>query len=1408
MDELQSLTSGFVARTVSTAELIAREYHKARRAHSDAGAMAGLEAAIAKLRACDSLKLVPGGIAGGIKVVDTRNEAFFKISEDHEDIYAGSPVMADKPAKHELAAVGFLHEALDGVHLTTPLVSCVDVTVRDGAASRVYRVQAFSLLAIDGSTLRAGSSDSGLTTHVCEAMRAPMESVARVFHLAPGTFRGSADCVTVHSYELQVAPGRETSALAEVGPAVRGTLEGLGVGLDAAESSGSCAQLEAMHGVVLDPCRDAGNRYLSWLASEGGVPAGAVGPDGSIVHVLPFDVEGHMLPSGERCIVDTHRLCIPEVLESSSAVPADAEAVAVVVAADGTASVVPCACVSGSADDMAAAAATAAGLGAAAAAGPHFVEYTAGTGCVVVSWDGAEEVVIVSHPSLYWTAPGLTALYPPTAAGVLRAADVPAVCPDALIRGGDVYGLRVATAELLSEANLGRAADAVRRSVLDCAAQGSDDVASLRGAVKAGLHDCGLGLRHAWRVWRGLLFRPVPSASTSPTQAGGAAFDGTGSLVACAYVSACLPRPGSSAALALEQLMLGTAAGQGATDRQHSAAWAAVCLASRASAVKGLGVDTAGRCALARQLLESPSTAGVVRSWLYLQRLASSSVKMAGLGGKQQSRLSHAESGVAFRSGAEAAGSALLAELRHRQQCGVSGSEAGVLRRLGELANRELGSPDQGLLVLLRDYARMPAGEERDLRVGLERVGQLLQKGGRYREALEAHELVLRGRVSSGGEDQERVASSWSSIGVCRFELDEHEVALDAHERALRIRSALLGDDHCDVGESWFHIGACRSKLGDFSGALEAHEQALRVREASLGADHPDVGQSWNSIGYCLTSTGKHAEALEALDRGLRIRTSSLGEWHPDVGLSWNNTGICLSSMKRFARAIEAYKRAKRIQVASLGESHPDVARSLSNIATGHLGMEDPASAAKCWESCLPILSASLGEKHSQVAMCWSSIAVCYHKLDDHGKAIKASEACLEIRQSTLAETDPVLHQTYHDYALALRKAGDITLAQHFYELWRNGLQASMGEDHIEVARGWAIVGSQQYHLGCFADAWVSFEHALRIRVSALGDDHLDVAEVLICIGSCHMAMEGHSKAVEAYQQAMRIQVLQLTDSHPSVATTWGHIGAAQADVSAWADALASFERALAIQRATLGESHLEVGRSWGSVGECLAQLGALAKAAEAYQAAVDIKSSSLAEASSEIGNDYFAFGSCNLALGNFAGALQCFEEARVAIAASSEEAVPEQVASLWTCIATCNTEMGKHADALIAAENAVHSRLAAHGEIHLDVGHGWGVVGICHSNVGNDDMAVAAFERMVAIASRVSSSADPAFLASTGLSLIGTPALIVQQELHDAAEPLEGAVEPFSHMYRNYFRALNNVARDQCGEAAEALRE
>lgn len=129
-----------------------------------------------------------GGRAGGIKFRHRGMGLFLKFAfDDAEKAIYHSNRMAAKAAKREAAASRWVH-AMDSVHVSTPLLECVDIPVKltRSRGSRVIRAQVFAHAAVSPATLRVGSPDARKTMHTDdEQMVDVVEPLARWFGIRP-----------------------------------------------------------------------------------------------------------------------------------------------------------------------------------------------------------------------------------------------------------------------------------------------------------------------------------------------------------------------------------------------------------------------------------------------------------------------------------------------------------------------------------------------------------------------------------------------------------------------------------------------------------------------------------------------------------------------------------------------------------------------------------------------------------------------------------------------------------------------------------------------------------------------------------------------------------------------------------------------------------------------------------------------------------------------------------------------------------------------------------------------------------------------------------------------------------------------------------------------------------------------
>ncbi|KAA0154235.1 hypothetical protein FNF28_06849 [Cafeteria roenbergensis] len=863
LEELAGVRQAFQRITEGAADAIARGFHEAKQRKCDGDARTLLDITlecVGRLRGGETLKVVEGGLAGGVKVADPSTGAFFKIAEEAGNLYGGSSVMADKAAKHELAMLTHLHEADAARLLTVPLASCVDVTVRDAAGrpERVYRVQGFSRHAVSGDTLRVGSGDGGRTTHVCAELDGVAEELAAGLHLSESCLLPMGEVFTRHEYR-RVRGDRDPDGFPRLGPATDALLESVGAGRHAAESSGVCAQVEAEHGVVLDPLRPVHAEHSATEAGDaGGVPSR-----------LPFDVELHALPWGEVVLLDTHRLCIPDV---TGGAPAGGQ-VAVVWAATpglptgadgkgGRAAVDDSSSSSsspvlrvvglpegGSTDaTLATLAAREAGLLTGGTA-PVWNEVELGplASCcgvaVLQSSDGAIRVLL-PRPEQYWRAERLTALFRPEAAAVLREAGAEPVSPDAVMAsGGDAVGLATrklvaAGGVLLGADNVARAADAVAEQLVASWREGrADDVLDIEASTQSKKHPRLAGTLYTMAQCR------MDKGETD------------------------------SALDLLERCRDIFASSLGEEHPRFANTLYTMAQCRRVKGENDAALKLLERC---RDIYassmgeEHPSFA----STLYTMA---------------QCRQAEAEYDTAL---------GLLERCKDMYASALGEDHPSFANALGTMAQccLEMGECDTALDMLerCRDIYASSLGEEHPTFANtLHTMAQCRQAKGENDTALDLLERCRHIYASSLGEEQPSFANTLAAMAQCRMDKGETDAALDLLERCRDIEASSLGEKHPRLAGTLYTMAQCRMDKGETDSALDLLERCRDIEASSLGEKHPRFANTLYTMAQCRRVKGEYDAALDLLERCRDIYASSMGEEHPNFSSTLYTMAQC-----------------------------------------------------------------------------------------------------------------------------------------------------------------------------------------------------------------------------------------------------------------------------------------------------------------------------------------------------------------------------------------------------------------------------------------------------------------------------------------------------------------------------------
>jgi predicted negative regulator of RcsB-dependent stress response len=239
------------------------------------------------------------------------------------------------------------------------------------------------------------------------------------------------------------------------------------------------------------------------------------------------------------------------------------------------------------------------------------------------------------------------------------------------------------------------------------------------------------------------------------------------------------------------------------------------------------------------------------------------------------------------------------------------------------------------------EAAARHTGDERDLSVSHDRIGDVLVAQGDRDGALKAYQAglaiaeALAGRDPANTEWQRDLSVSHNKIGDVLVAQGDRDGALKAYQAGLAIAETLARRDPAnaewqrDLSVSQIKIGDVLVAQGDRDGALKAYQAGLAIRETLARRDpantqwQRDLSVSQERIGDVLVAQGDRDGALKAYQAGLAIvealarRDPANTEWQRDLIVSYvkisesdpAESRRCLSQALEIARGLQTTGR-------------------------------------------------------------------------------------------------------------------------------------------------------------------------------------------------------------------------------------------------------------------------------------------------------------------------------------------------------------------------------------------------------------------------------------------------------------------------------------------------------------------
>lgn len=504
------------------------------------------------------------------------------------------------------------------------------------------------------------------------------------------------------------------------------------------------------------------------------------------------------------------------------------------------------------------------------------------------------------------------------------------------------------------------------------------------------------------------------------------------------------------------------------------------------------------------------------------------------------------------------------------------------------------------------------AAESPELASALGRLGYVLYRQGRYREAREPWERALAIQEEVQGPEHPHVATSLNDMARLNQAQGELDAARPLYERALAIREKVLGPEHSRTATSLNNLARLYRAQGDSATARPLYERALAIYEKIHGPEHPNTASALNNLAVFLKDLGELDAARPLYERALAIRERALGPDHPRTAMILNNLARLYQAQGDLRAARPLLERALAVREKVLGPEHPDTAQSLTSLAGLLRAAGDYAAARPYIERAIAIREKVLGPGHRDTATSLNNLAELLHGMGDTEAARALYERALAITEKAYGPEHTATANNLANLGKLLEDLNELDAAQQLYGRALAIYEKALGPEHPKTARTIEHLGKLHQARGDLESARRLLERALAVRKKVLGHGHPQTALSMHTLALLLREQGELNEARQLMERALAVRERALGKEHPSVATSLNGLALILVEFGEYEEARPLHERALAIRERVLGPEHQDTAQSLSNLAILLQDTGDYAAARAHFERTLAIRQKAL----------------------------------------------------------------------------------------------------------------------------------------------------------------------------------------------------
>ncbi len=227
------------------------------------------------------------------------------------------------------------------------------------------------------------------------------------------------------------------------------------------------------------------------------------------------------------------------------------------------------------------------------------------------------------------------------------------------------------------------------------------------------------------------------------------------------------------------------------------------------------------------------------------------------------------------------------------------------------------------------------------------RIAALLRDQGRYEEAGQLYEELLRNRHRSEDKEDSEIMKELGVLYALQGKLDQAASMLTG---ALAGAQKEFGAEHWTTMDIKIALAILRTKQGDDEKAESLFDEALANMKARLDDYHPELLAAKSHLGVLYREQKRFEEAETLLSDTLQRQSEKLGADHPAALQTKHELAVLHLAQSQYEKAEPLLQAAFQGRETKLGPEHPHTVETLNHLAKLYEAMGKPDE-AKTWRA-------------------------------------------------------------------------------------------------------------------------------------------------------------------------------------------------------------------------------------------------------------------------------------------------------------------------------------------------------------------------------------------------------------------------------------------------------------------------